>query len=256
MTMKSVDLPHLRSVVLAGPRRSGKTTLAEHLLHTPGPSPGWAGARTARPPGLRARRAEAQRCRCPWRSRRSSHAQYRITLIDTPGYADFVGEMIEGFHAADARADRHGRLGRGPRRGRQRRRAGSLDGPAGLLRDQPLRPRERRPDRAPSTRCARVRQQDRAAPHGHRQGRVVPRATSTWSIEGLPGSRTASDARCPSRPTSSRGRAPPRPAARGRRRGRRRRPRRSTSKARRSPTQSWRRASTRASANRSSRRSS
>ena len=36
MTMKSVDLPHLRSVVLAGHAGSGKTTLAEQLLFRSG----------------------------------------------------------------------------------------------------------------------------------------------------------------------------------------------------------------------------
>ncbi|MEA2611948.1 MAG: elongation factor, partial [Chloroflexota bacterium] len=39
MTMKSVDLPHLRSVVLAGHAGSGKTTLAEQLLHRAGAIP-------------------------------------------------------------------------------------------------------------------------------------------------------------------------------------------------------------------------
>ena len=36
MTMKSVDLPHLRSVVLTGHVGSGKTTLAEQLLFSAG----------------------------------------------------------------------------------------------------------------------------------------------------------------------------------------------------------------------------
>ncbi len=31
-----------------------------------------------------------------------SHADHRITIIDTPGYADFVGEVIEGFTAVDS----------------------------------------------------------------------------------------------------------------------------------------------------------
>ena len=39
MTMKSVDLPHLRSVVLAGHAGSGKTTLAEQLLFKAGAIP-------------------------------------------------------------------------------------------------------------------------------------------------------------------------------------------------------------------------
>jgi len=36
MTMKSVDLQHLRSVVLAGHAGAGKTTLAEQLLFRAG----------------------------------------------------------------------------------------------------------------------------------------------------------------------------------------------------------------------------
>ena len=39
MTMKSVDLAHLRSVVLAGHAGAGKTTLAEQLLFRAGAIP-------------------------------------------------------------------------------------------------------------------------------------------------------------------------------------------------------------------------
>ena len=39
MTMKSVDLPHLRSVVLTGHVGSGKTTLAEQVLFRAGAIP-------------------------------------------------------------------------------------------------------------------------------------------------------------------------------------------------------------------------
>ncbi len=39
MTMKSVDLPHLRSVVMAGHVGSGKTTLSEQLLFKAGAIP-------------------------------------------------------------------------------------------------------------------------------------------------------------------------------------------------------------------------
>src|SRR6187401_3638850 len=39
MTMKSVDLPHLRSVVLAGHAGAGKTTLAEQLMFKAGAIP-------------------------------------------------------------------------------------------------------------------------------------------------------------------------------------------------------------------------
>ena len=39
MTTRSVDLPHLRSVVLAGHAGAGKTTLAEQLLFRTGAIP-------------------------------------------------------------------------------------------------------------------------------------------------------------------------------------------------------------------------
>ena len=49
MTMKSVDLPHLRSVVLAGHAGAGKTTLAEQLLFKAGAIPRSAASTTGRP---------------------------------------------------------------------------------------------------------------------------------------------------------------------------------------------------------------
>ena len=62
MTMKSVDLPHLRSVVLAGHAGSGKTTLAEQLLFRGRRrSRARAGRRRDGPSRLRARGAEAAR---------------------------------------------------------------------------------------------------------------------------------------------------------------------------------------------------
>ena len=60
MTIKSVDLPHLRSVVLAGHAGAGKTTLGEQLLLKSG-AVGRVGKVERRdvPPRLRARGAEA-----------------------------------------------------------------------------------------------------------------------------------------------------------------------------------------------------
>ncbi len=102
MTMKSVDLPHLRSVVLAGHAGAGKTTLAEQLLFR-------AGAVS------RLGRVEEGTAHLDFEPEEQKRTQslslavatferegYRITIIDTPGYPDFVAEMVEGFHAADA----------------------------------------------------------------------------------------------------------------------------------------------------------
>ena len=101
MTMKSVDLPHLRSVVLAGHAGAGKTTLAEQLLFRAGAVPrlGRVEDGTAHldhEPEEQKRRASLSLAVATF-----ERDGTRITLVDTPGYPDFVAEVIEGFHAAD-----------------------------------------------------------------------------------------------------------------------------------------------------------
>ncbi|HET7727736.1 MAG TPA: GTP-binding protein, partial [Candidatus Limnocylindrales bacterium] len=102
MTMKSVDLPHLRSVVLAGHAGAGKTTLAEQLLFRAGAIPrlGKVDDGTAHldfEPEEHKRRESLSLAVATF-----ERDAYRITLVDTPGYPDFVAEQISGFHAADA----------------------------------------------------------------------------------------------------------------------------------------------------------
>lgn len=101
MTMKRVDLPHLRSVVLAGHAGAGKTTLAEQLLFRAG-----AVSRLGRvddgtahldyEPEEHKRRESLSLAVATFEA-----DGYRITLVDTPGYLDFVADMISGFEAAD-----------------------------------------------------------------------------------------------------------------------------------------------------------
>src|SRR5258708_32644359 len=102
MTMKSVDLPHLRSVVLAGHAGSGKTTLAEQLLFRAGAVQrlGRVDDGTAHldyEPEEQKRRESLSLAVATF-----EHEATRITLVDTPGYPDFVAEVISGFAAADA----------------------------------------------------------------------------------------------------------------------------------------------------------
>jgi len=95
-------MSRLRNVVLAGHSDSGKTTLAEHLLHATG-----AVSRLGKvDDGTTVLDFEPEE-----HKRKQSlslgvatlnHDGYEINLIDTPGYADFAGEVVEGFEAADA----------------------------------------------------------------------------------------------------------------------------------------------------------
>jgi elongation factor G len=101
MTTTSVDLLHLRNVVLAGHAGSGKTTLAEQLLFRAG-----AIGRLGRvDDGTASMDFEPEE-----QKRRQSlsvavasleHEGTRVTLVDTPGYPDFVGEVVEGFAAVE-----------------------------------------------------------------------------------------------------------------------------------------------------------
>ena len=99
--MPHVDISRLRNVVLAGHAGSGKTTIAEHLLHKAGVinRMGSVNDGTASldfEPEEQKRQLSLSLAANTF-DRDGSH----VTLIDTPGYADFVGEVISGFAAAD-----------------------------------------------------------------------------------------------------------------------------------------------------------
>ncbi|HXG26569.1 MAG TPA: elongation factor G [Candidatus Binatia bacterium] len=101
MTTKSLDLPHLRSVVLAGHAGAGKTTLGEQLLFKSG-AVGRVGKVDDGTSHLDFEPEEQKRKE----SLSLAVATFetdgtRITIVDTPGYLDFVAEVISGFHAAD-----------------------------------------------------------------------------------------------------------------------------------------------------------
>src|ERR1700675_2596990 len=101
MTMKSVDLPHLRSVVLTGHAGAGKTTLAEQLLFRAGAIPrlGRVDDGTAHldfEPEEQKRRESLSLAVGTFEADGT-----RISLVDTPGYPDFFADVIEGFAATD-----------------------------------------------------------------------------------------------------------------------------------------------------------
>ncbi|MCP2253928.1 elongation factor G [Prauserella aidingensis] len=100
------DPARLRNVALVGPSGAGKTTLAEALVAVAG-----SGGRTASgdggavfdhdPVALRQQRSVGLAV-APLLHRTATHGDVKINLIDTPGYADFVGELRAGLRAADA----------------------------------------------------------------------------------------------------------------------------------------------------------
>lgn len=101
MTMKNVDSAHIRSVVLTGHAGSGKTTLAEQLLFKAGAISrlGRVDDGTAHldfEPEEQKRKASLSLAVGTFEADGT-----RISLVDTPGYPDFIADVIEGFAAAD-----------------------------------------------------------------------------------------------------------------------------------------------------------
>jgi elongation factor G len=98
-----VDEPgRVRNVVLVGHSGAGKTTLVEALLAVTG-TIGRAGSVTDGttvcdhdPAAVKQQRSVALAC-APL-----MHAGTKVNLLDSPGYADFVGELRAGLRAADA----------------------------------------------------------------------------------------------------------------------------------------------------------
>jgi elongation factor G len=92
----------VRNVVLVGHSGAGKTTLVEALLAATGTisRAGTVADGTTvadhDPAAVRQQRSVALSC-APL-----SHHDVKVNLLDTPGYADFVGELRAGLRAADA----------------------------------------------------------------------------------------------------------------------------------------------------------
>src|SRR4026209_3032449 len=175
MTMKSVDLPHLRSVVLAGHAGAGKTTRGEQLLHRAG-----AVGRVGRvddgtshldfEPEEQKRRESLSGAVATFESDGT-----RITVVDTPGYLDFAAEMVSGFHAADGAifvVDATGGVEAGLE---QAIALGRGTGSDARLFLQQRGQGERRSDAGARRPPDRVRVEDRAAPYRDRRRAVVQR---------------------------------------------------------------------------------
>lgn len=103
MTMTSpIDPARIRNVVLVGPSHAGKTTLVERLALATGA--------INRPGSVEEGTTLSDSDEAERRQQRSVSLSLvplewegmRLNILDTPGYADFVGEVRAGLRAADA----------------------------------------------------------------------------------------------------------------------------------------------------------
>ncbi len=104
-------MPEIRNVVLVGHSGSGKTTLAEHLLHRCGATTRIGTVedgtticdvdpieqRVGHTVALSVATAELSDA-----SLTGPDGPVQLTILDTPGHADYVGELRAGLRAADA----------------------------------------------------------------------------------------------------------------------------------------------------------
>jgi len=92
--MSTVEMAKLRNVVLAGHSDSGKTTLAEHLLHATG-AVNRLGKVDDNTSTLDFEPEEHKRKQSlALGVATMDYHGHEITLVDTPGYADFAGEVV------------------------------------------------------------------------------------------------------------------------------------------------------------------
>ena len=99
--MATYDSNHVKNIALLGHAGCGKTTLAESMLFDAGVTKR-RGSIAARNTVSDYHELETERqssvfaslLHCPWKD-------YKINIIDTPGYDDFVGEVISALRVAD-----------------------------------------------------------------------------------------------------------------------------------------------------------
>ena len=99
--MANFDTDHLRNVVLLSHSGAGKTMLVEAMLNDVGVTSrlgkteeGTTVSDYEPEEAKRAASIQTSILPCPWR-------EHKINIIDTPGYADYRGEVVSGLRVAD-----------------------------------------------------------------------------------------------------------------------------------------------------------
>ena len=99
--MANFDTDHLRNVVLLSHSGAGKTMLVEAMLNAAGVTSrlgkteeGTTVSDYEPEEAKRAASIQTSILPCPWR-------EHKINIIDTPGYADYRGEVVSGLRVAD-----------------------------------------------------------------------------------------------------------------------------------------------------------
>ena len=99
--MANIDTTHIRNIILLSHSGAGKTAITETALHTSGVTSRLGKIEEGNTasdyePEEQKRNSSIQTSilPCPWRD-------HKINFIDTPGYADFRGQVISGIRVAD-----------------------------------------------------------------------------------------------------------------------------------------------------------
>ncbi|MCX5680653.1 MAG: GTP-binding protein, partial [Candidatus Omnitrophica bacterium] len=99
--MASFGAKDIRNLILLGHSGSGKTSLAEALLHRAGIIPKMGSVREGNTVSDYNEDEKERKCSLGSSLISFNYAGKKINIIDTPGYLDFVGEMVGGLRAAD-----------------------------------------------------------------------------------------------------------------------------------------------------------
>jgi elongation factor G len=100
--MSSMETKNIRNLILAGHSGCGKTSLAEAMLCAAGAIPRMGSVEAGNTVSDYNEDEKERHCSLSSSLMSFKAGAVKVNVIDTPGYTDFVGEMIGGLRAVDA----------------------------------------------------------------------------------------------------------------------------------------------------------